>query len=83
MYFIYIIECEDGSLYTGITTDIDRRFAEHKSGKGSRYTAAHGAEKILYLEGRQTRSEALKREAQIKKLQRKEKLKMVGKSGKK
>ncbi len=77
MYFIYIIECEDGSLYTGITTDIDRRFAEHESGKGSRYTAAHRAKKILYLEGRQTRSEALRREAQIKKLRRADKLQLI------
>ncbi|MCL4391955.1 GIY-YIG nuclease family protein [Patescibacteria group bacterium] len=77
MYFVYIIQCEDGSLYTGITTDIDRRFAEHESGKGSRYTAAHRVEKILYIEGRRTRSEALRREAQIKKLRRKEKLDLV------
>ena len=83
MYFIYIIECEDGSLYTGITTDVERRFLEHRKGIGGGYTAAHKPKKIAYTEKRKTRSAALKREAEIKKLKREEKLKLIGKrSGK-
>ena len=76
MYFIYIIECEDGSLYTGITNDLKRRFSEHKKGIGGHYTAAHKPKRIIYTEKRKTRSEALRREAQIKKLSRREKLKL-------
>ena len=50
MYFVYILRCKDGSLYTGITTDVERRFAEHKSAKGGHYTAAKEAEEVLYVE---------------------------------
>ena len=77
MYCVYLIQCEDGSIYTGITTDLERRFKEHKGKAGGHYTRAHKVEKILYTEKYPTRSEALKREAQIKKLRRKEKLKLI------
>jgi len=70
MYFIYLLECNNGSIYTGITTDVGRRFQEHKDGKGGHYTRARGAIKILYTEKYITRSEALKREAQIKRMPR-------------
>lgn len=73
-YFVYIIECKDKSLYTGIATDVARRFKEHREGKGARYTRAHKVKKVLYTEMRKTRGEALKREAQIKKLPRGKKL---------
>lgn len=74
MYFVYILRCGDDSLYTGITTDVARRFAEHKSGKGSRYAAARKAKKIVYVELHSDRSSALKREAEIKKWPRAKKL---------
>lgn len=66
MYFVYILECENGSLYTGITTDVQRRFTEHTSGKGGHYTKTHKPTKILFTEKHPDRSSALKREAQIK-----------------
>jgi putative endonuclease len=77
MYFIYILECEDNTLYTGITTDVERRFMEHKSGEGANYTRAHGASKILYTEECKNRSEASKRESVIKKLSREEKFVLI------
>ena len=67
MYYVYLIQCEDGSIYTGITTDLERRFKEHEGKIGGHYTRAHKVEKILYTEKYPTRSEALKRESQIKK----------------
>lgn len=76
-YFVYIILCENESLYTGITTDIDRRFKEHTEGKGGAYTRANKPVTILYAEKVQNRSTALKREAQIKSLSRKEKLSLI------
>lgn len=76
MYTVYILECKDRSLYTGITTDIKRRFAEHKAGKGGRYTASHKVKKIVYTEICENRSGASKREATIKKLSRVQKLEL-------
>ena len=77
-YFVYLLECKDGSLYTGITTDVARRFAEHKSGAGSRFTRAKGAKCMLYTEEQPSRSAAQKREAAIKKMPRGKKLTLVG-----
>ena len=74
MYHLYIIECKDGSLYTGITTDVKRRFQEHKNGKGGAYTRAKKVKKILYTEKFSNRSTASKREAEIKHWPRKKKL---------
>ena len=76
-YKVYILECADGTLYTGITTDLERRFAEHKNKKGGVYTSAHGAKKIIHSEDLPTRSAALKREAGIKDLSRKQKLELI------
>lgn len=78
MYFVYIIECRDRSLYTGITTDVARRLDEHQRGVGARYTAARGALRVVYTEECETRSAALKREANIKSLSRTQKLALVG-----
>jgi putative endonuclease len=77
MYFVYILECSDHSLYTGITTDLKRRFDEHKAGRGGHYTASHPPVKLRYYEKKRTRGSALKREARIKKLSRKEKLNLI------
>lgn len=77
MYFVYILECADKSLYTGITTDLERRFNEHKQGIGAQYTKSRGAKKIVYTEEQPSRSSASKREAEIKKFDRKKKLALV------
>ncbi len=77
MYFLYILECADHSLYTGITTDVDRRFSEHQKKEGSHYTSAKKAVKIVYTEKYPNRSAALKREAEIKRWPRKKKLKLI------
>ncbi|OGN19395.1 MAG: hypothetical protein A3A29_00380 [Candidatus Ryanbacteria bacterium RIFCSPLOWO2_01_FULL_47_79] len=74
MYFVYLILCKDKSIYTGITTDVKRRFAEHQAGKGGHYTRAKKVVKVLYSEPQKTRGQALKREAEIKRWSRKEKL---------
>lgn len=77
MYYLYILECKDGSLYTGITTDVARRLAEHKTGKGAHYTRAKGAVKMRYTEEHVGRSDAQKREAEIKRWGRTKKLEFI------
>ncbi|MDP1719224.1 MAG: GIY-YIG nuclease family protein [bacterium] len=76
-WFVYMALCADKSIYTGITTDVQRRLAEHKSGKGAKYTRAKHILKILYTEKKKTRSSALKREAEIKGWDREKKLKLI------
>ena len=71
---VYILECADGSLYTGITTDLQRRITEHETGKGARYTAGRGPFRLVYLELHTNRSDATKREAAIKAMTRTGKL---------
>lgn len=80
MWHIYILQCKDRSLYTGITKDVTKRFAVHKSGKGGAYTLSHPPVKIVYTEKTSSRSRALKREIEIKKLSRQEKLWLTKKS---
>jgi putative endonuclease len=77
MYFVYLLECKDGSLYTGITTNVERRFAEHKSGAGGHYTSAREVAKIAYTEKHPNRSSASKREAEIKSWRREKKLDLL------
>ena len=77
IYFVYIIECEDGTLYTGITTDSSRRFKEHMSGKAARYTRSHRPKLLVYEEQVLTQSCALKREHAIKKMTRAQKIRMI------
>jgi len=79
MYFVYLLECKDGSLYTGITTDVERRFAEHKSGIGGHYTRSKEVVRVVYTEQYPNRSFALKREAQIKGWTRQKKLALIKK----
>ena len=76
-YFVYILKCKDDTLYTGITTDLKRRLAEHKAGTGAAYTRSHGALKMVYSERKKNRSTASKREAEIKKWSRSKKLGLV------
>lgn len=77
MYFIYILLCRDGSLYTGITNDLEKRLERHKSGLGARYTRSKGVVRIVYSEQTRSRGLALVREAEIKKLSRRKKLSLV------
>ena len=76
---IYIIECRDGSLYTGITVDLEKRLAAHNAGKGAKYTASRGPVQLVYHESAANRSEASKRENAIKKLSRNDKLSLFAK----
>lgn len=77
MYFVYLMECKDGSLYTGITTDVARRFSEHKKGIGGHYTSAKEVVKIVYTEEHLDRSSASKRESEIKSWPREKKLDLI------
>ena len=77
MYYVYILRCSDDSLYTGITTDVKRRFLEHKNGKASKYTYSRKPKEIVYTEEYSDRGSALKREIEIKKLRRKDKLRII------
>lgn len=80
-YFVYILECADGSFYTGITTDVARRLAEHQSGKGAQYTRARGALRMVYVEPHADRSSASQREAAVKRLSRSQKEELVARWG--
>mgnify|MGYP001614642278 CR=1 FL=1 len=77
MYYVYLIECADKSLYTGITTDVKRRFKEHASGKGGAYTRSKKVKKVLHTEQFETRSQAQKREFEIKNWHREKKLELI------
>ena len=78
LHYVYIMKCSDGSLYTGWTTDIDSREKAHNGGKtGAKYTKAHGGGEIIYFEMYDNKSDALKREYDIKQLSRHEKLKLI------
>jgi predicted GIY-YIG superfamily endonuclease len=76
-WFVYIVECRDGSLYCGITNDIDRREREHNEGTASRYTRARRPVRMVYSEPQPNRSAALIREFSVKLLSRKEKQVLV------
>jgi len=79
-YFVYILECSDNSLYTGITTNIDKRIDEHNnSPKGAKYTKARRPVKLVYQEASKDRSTASKREYAIKKLTKTKKLELIAK----
>ncbi len=76
-WIVYILECSDKSLYTGITNDLDRRLEEHRIGKGAKYTKHRSPLRVRYTEHQGTKSAALKREAAIKSLARSEKLALI------
>ena len=76
-WHVYIVECADGSLYTGITTNLERRILEHNSGKGARYTSGRCPVRLVYSQPAASRSEAGVREAHIKKLKRADKIRMI------
>lgn len=76
-YYVYILECSNKTLYTGITTNLARRFKEHQSGKGSYYTRLNRPIMICYFEKHPNRSLATKREIQIKRWPRSKKLALI------
>jgi putative endonuclease len=79
-YKLYILKCRDGSLYTGITNNLEKRLAVHTSGKGAKYVRARLPFLLVYTEDYPDKSGALKREIQVKKLTRREKLKLISTS---
>ena len=78
VWFVYLLRCGDGSLYCGITDDVSRRLEAHAAGKGAKYTRGRGPLELVYTEACESHSDALKREAAIKKLKRPEKLQLAG-----
>ena len=80
-WYVYILRCGDDTLYCGITPDLEKRLEQHRSGKGAKYTRGRGPLELVYSEAVPGHSEALKREAAIKRLRREEKLQLIA-SGK-
>jgi putative endonuclease len=72
-HYVYVVECSDGTLYTGYTKDVERRVEEHNAGEGAKYTRGRTPVEVVHVEEYTTRSEAMSREAEIKKMSRKEK----------
>ena len=69
-WYLYMLRCKDGTLYTGITTDVQKRLQAHRSGKGAKYTRGRGPLELVYREACGSHSDALKRELEIKSLPR-------------
>ena len=80
MNYTYIVQCSDGTYYTGWTNNLQNRVATHNSGKGAKYTRARLPVQLVYYEEYATKSEAMKRECAIKRLSRKEKDKLISAS---
>ena len=80
-WYLYILHCGDGTLYTGITTDVEKRLAQHKRGKGAKYTRGRTPLELVYREECGTHSQALKREYAVKALNRQRKLELIDKYG--
>lgn len=76
-HFTYIIRCSNGTLYTGYTNDLKQRIAKHNIGKGAKFTRGKGPVELVYFETFQSKSQAMIREAKIKKMKRSEKLKLI------
>ena len=72
-WYLYILRCGDGTLYTGITTDVEKRLEQHRTGKGAKYTRGRGPLELVYQETCLDHSQALKREAAIKRMSRQKK----------
>jgi len=77
MWYVYILECKNKDLYTGITNDLERRLKEHQRGKGGKFTKSFKVDKMLFSEPHPTKSQAAKRESQIKNWSRKKKLALI------
>ena len=81
VFYVYILECADGTLYTGWTNNLDKRVAAHNAGRGARYTRMHRPVKLVYWENYATRSLAQRREAAIKRMRRAAKLGLISNFG--
>lgn len=79
-WFVYILKCADGSFYTGITTDVQKRLLRHNSGKGAAYTRSHSPVELAWFEEVKSHSDALLKEAAIKKLDREKKKQLITKN---
>ena len=80
-FYCYILECSDGTYYTGWSSDPERRLRAHNSGKGARYTRSRRPVRMVYMEEQPDKSSALKRERAIKALSRPKKMRLIGKQG--
>ncbi len=80
MHFVYIVRCSDDSLYTGYTTDVERRVSEHNSGDGAKYTRGRTPVTVVHTETFETQSAAMSREYEIKQLSRDAKLQLIEES---
>lgn len=76
-YWVYIMECNDSTYYTGVAKDINKREAKHNSGKGAKYTSSRRPVSLVYFEKHPSRSEAMKREYEIKQLKRDQKKELI------
>ena len=76
-WYVYMLRCGDGTLYTGVTDDVPRRLAAHRSGKGAKYTRGRGPLELVWQEEVTDKSAALRREYQIKRLSRSEKEQLI------
>ena len=79
-FYCYIVECADGTYYTGWTVDPEKRVVVHNKGRGARYTRTRGPVKLVYVEELPDRNSAMKRELAIKKMKREGKMKLVGRN---
>lgn len=77
MWYVYILRCGDGTLYTGSTDDVERRLAAHRAGKGAKYTRGRGPLELVYFEPCGEHAAALRREYALKRLPRGEKLRLI------
>ena len=77
MHYVYVLECADGTYYTGYTTDVERRVAEHDAGEGAKYTRGRTPVELVHVEEYETRSAAMSREHGIKSLSRRQKERLV------
>ncbi|WP_074793070.1 GIY-YIG nuclease family protein [Haloferax larsenii] len=80
MHFVYVLRCSDDSLYTGYTTDVERRVAEHDAGEGAKYTRGRTPVELVHVESYDSKSKAMSREYEIKQLSRRQKLDLVDQS---
>ena len=81
MNYVYMLKCNDGSLYTGWTTDLEKRVAAHNSGDGAKYTRSRRPVELVYYEEYDDKTAAMKREYAIKQLGRDKKLELISKKG--
>ena len=79
MYYVYILKCCDETLYCGYTNDVEKRFETHQSGKGAKYTRGRLPLELVHTEDFETKSEAMKRECEIKKMSREKKMELIEK----